>query len=276
MRAKGQWEIRTDTDKISKAGHYSPPVVLLADERTMAAMGAFRSLRRSESERLLYCSTVLTASTATLLIGLQVVGVRVSALNAVSVYLLLTLLASSSFGFRAGFIAAAASTVVINFFFLDPIFGLRMSETQHIASLPVFFIVAAIGATLRQEAFRTYREPRRQASENDVLDLGSLRVDVANHLVFVDDREVHLTPTEFKLLRCFVSNVGRVLQPQTILEDVWGKAYTSDVRILRTYINQLRVKLNDRSASPRFIRTEPGFGYRFLAPAEESIPSILE
>src|SRR5713226_8179834 len=101
----------------------------------MAAMGAFRSLRRNDPELLLYCSTVLTATAATLLIGFQLAGVRVSALNAVSVYLLLTLLASSSFGFRAGFLVAAGSTVVINFFFLDPIFGLGVSETQHIASV---------------------------------------------------------------------------------------------------------------------------------------------
>ena len=235
-------------------------------------MGLLRNLRRSEPELVLYWSTGIGAGAAALLIALQLAGIYVSELNAVSVYLLLTLLVSTCFGFRAG-IVAAASALIINFFFLEPIFGMRVSETQHLASVPVFFIVAAIGGTLRGGAQRTHLESHG-APRNFVESFGSLRVDFSNHLVFVDDGEVHLTPTEFKLLRCLASNPGRVLQPHTILEDVWGKAYTSDVRILRTYINQLRAKLGDRSANPRFIRTEPGFGYRFLTPAQESAVTL--
>ncbi|MEO8457112.1 MAG: winged helix-turn-helix domain-containing protein [Chloroflexota bacterium] len=238
-------------------------------------MGVFRNIRQSEPDLLLIAGTALTASTATFLIGLQLAGVRVSAINAVSVYLLLTLLAASRFGYRAGFAVAAASTVLLNFFFVEPIFGLHMSEKQHLASLPIFFIVAAVGAMFRREVSRTQPRPAMQTASSDVLDLGALRMNIANHLVFVDNREVHLTPTEFKLLTCLATNAGKVLQRQTLLESVWGKAYTDDVRILRTYINQLRAKLGDRSASPRFIRTEPGFGYRFLAPSE-STTSPLE
>jgi DNA-binding winged helix-turn-helix (wHTH) protein len=223
-------------------------------------------IRRADTTNFLQLSTIVTAGAATILIALQIAGVRISPVNGFAAYLLLTLLAACSFGYRTGIAVAAVSTVLLNFFFFEPLFGLTMSESQHIASLPVLFITAAIGGSLHQELSKGGRSA--VTSTANVLELGDLRIDSANHLVFVDGQEVHLTPTEFRLLDFFAANVGKVLRPQAILENVWGHEYASDVRILRTYINQLRTKLNDTPACPRFIRTEAGFGYRFLEPAD--------
>ena len=97
-----------------------------------------------------------------------------------------------------------------------------------------------------------------------VFDAGSVKVDLASHQVFIEGEEVRLSPTEFELLRFFVENAGRVLRHDAILTRIWGEEYSSDTQILRTYIKQLRSKLKDDSTDPRFIRTEPGLGYRFL------------
>ena len=97
---------------------------------------------------------------------------------------------------------------------------------------------------------------------------GSLWIDYERRRVFLEGTEVRLTPTEFSLLRLLTENAGRVLRHPAILQAIWGPGYESDTQILRTFINQLRMKLNDPRQNPRFIRTEPGVGYRFLIPGE--------
>jgi two-component system KDP operon response regulator KdpE len=94
---------------------------------------------------------------------------------------------------------------------------------------------------------------------------GPLSLDPTTRLVLLHGEELHLTPTEFNLLRLLMANAGRVLRHTTILTTVWGEEYIEDTAILRTYINQLRNKLADEPAWPRFIRTEPGIGYRFIS-----------
>ena len=81
--------------------------------------------------------------------------------------------------------------------------------------------------------------------------------------VRLDGDEVHLTPTEYSLLKYLATNAGKVLTHPMILRAVWGAEYADDTHVLRTYINQLRAKLGDDPAAPRFIRTDPGVGYRF-------------
>lgn len=97
--------------------------------------------------------------------------------------------------------------------------------------------------------------------------LADLLIDLERRLVTVGGKEVHLTPTEYSLLKYLATNAGRVLTHPMILRAVWGAEYTEDTHILRTYINQLRSKLGDDPSRPRFIRTDPGVGYRFLDPA---------
>jgi two-component system KDP operon response regulator KdpE len=100
--------------------------------------------------------------------------------------------------------------------------------------------------------------------------VGDLVIDLEKRAVLLAGTEVRLTPTEYTLLKYLATNAGKVLTHPMILRAVWGAEYASDPHILRTYINQLRAKLQDDASAPRFIRTDPGVGYRFVEPDAES------
>ena len=85
-----------------------------------------------------------------------------------------------------------------------------------------------------------------------------LELDLAAHTVRVDGEEVHLTPIEFNLLRTLAVNRGRLLTHRALLIEVWGPEYADDVQVLRVHIANLR-----RKVGARYIRTDPGVGYRF-------------
>jgi two-component system KDP operon response regulator KdpE len=97
---------------------------------------------------------------------------------------------------------------------------------------------------------------------------GDLRIDLERRHVSVAEREVHLTPTEYSLLKYLATHSGKVLTHPMILRAVWGAEYADDTAILRTYIAQLRDKL-DPEAPARYVQTEPRIGYRFLPSDEE-------
>ena len=94
--------------------------------------------------------------------------------------------------------------------------------------------------------------------------VGELRVDLAGRLVFVADAEVHLTPIEYNLLATLVKHAGKVLTHRQLLNAVWGPDYGYEAHYLRVYMAQLRRKLERDPANPRYLRTEPGVGYRLL------------
>jgi two-component system KDP operon response regulator KdpE len=103
------------------------------------------------------------------------------------------------------------------------------------------------------------------AGEGDgepVFQSGPLMVDRVRRQVFVDDEEVHLTPTEYKLLLTLVKHAGRVRTHQQLLQDVWGAGYAGQVHSLRVYMAQLRHKLEPDPNRPRLLLTEPSVGYR--------------
>jgi two-component system KDP operon response regulator KdpE len=99
---------------------------------------------------------------------------------------------------------------------------------------------------------------------------GDLTIDVERREVRAAGRVLHLTPTEYDLLKYLAVNAGRVLTHSMILSAVWGNGYTGDVAVLRTYINQLRSKLDDDATAGRYIRTDAGIGYRFVDSDEAS------
>lgn len=92
-------------------------------------------------------------------------------------------------------------------------------------------------------------------------------VDYAARRVLVSGREVHLTPTEFSVLRLLTTNAGRVLVQDELLRQVWGPGYEGDGELLRTTIGRLRHKIEPSARRPAYILTERGIGYRFTAPA---------
>jgi two-component system KDP operon response regulator KdpE len=92
----------------------------------------------------------------------------------------------------------------------------------------------------------------------------SLDVDLAAHRVTLDGADVHLTPTEFKLLARLVRSAGQVVTHRQLLADVWGPECTEQTHYLRLYMAQLRAKLEADPADPRLLLTEPGVGYRVI------------
>lgn len=91
-----------------------------------------------------------------------------------------------------------------------------------------------------------------------------LTVDYNKGLVFVDGEEVHLTPTEYKLLRLLIANRGKVLTHNYILNQIWGYCDNGDAKSLRVFMAGLRRKIERDTANPRFILTQVGIGYRFI------------
>ncbi len=94
--------------------------------------------------------------------------------------------------------------------------------------------------------------------------VGELRVDLARRQVWVGGAEVRLTPIEYRLLAMLVQHAGRVVTHRQLLREVWGPAQTEQTHYLRVYLANLRRKLEADPARPRFLRTEPGVGYRLL------------
>jgi two-component system, OmpR family, KDP operon response regulator KdpE len=103
-------------------------------------------------------------------------------------------------------------------------------------------------------------------SDDSFIDVGDLRIDLARRLVFVGQREVHLTPTEYKLFSMLMRNAGRVITHRQLLEEAWGPPYANETQYLRVYMANLRQKLEKDSARPRYLLNEPGVGYRLRAP----------
>lgn len=100
---------------------------------------------------------------------------------------------------------------------------------------------------------------------DDVIELGSLSVDVAGGRVTKDGSEIPLSAMEFKLLLEFVTSPGKVLNRETLLRRVWDYDYLGDSRLVDMAIKRLRDKVEDDPASPRLIATVRGLGYRFEA-----------
>ncbi len=110
---------------------------------------------------------------------------------------------------------------------------------------------------------------QRAGRQEPVFSLHDLRVDLARRQVFLADREIHLTPIEYKLLITLVRHAGRVITHRQLLTEVWGAAHANEVQYLRVYMTQLRHKLEADPARPQFLMNEPGIGYRLKYDPEE-------
>jgi two-component system KDP operon response regulator KdpE len=116
-------------------------------------------------------------------------------------------------------------------------------------------LIARLEAALR----RVTPEPEEQ-----LIVVNGLRVDLGSRSVRNDQGEVHLTPIEYDLLRVLLQNRGRLMTHRALLTEVWGPGYESDTHTLRTHIANLRRKI-EPDLRRRYIRTDPGVGYRFAA-----------
>jgi two-component system KDP operon response regulator KdpE len=116
-------------------------------------------------------------------------------------------------------------------------------------------LIARLNAVLRRAVPRDESEP--------VVAAGGLEFDLMAHELRRDGEPVHLTPTEFDLLRTLMRNRGRLMTHGALLTEVWGPAYASDTQTLRVHVANLRRKIEPDPGAPRYITTDPGVGYRF-------------
>ncbi|MBA4371283.1 MAG: DNA-binding response regulator [Thermodesulfovibrio sp.] len=108
------------------------------------------------------------------------------------------------------------------------------------------------------------RHLSRQQTGGDepVFVLANLKVDFSKRQVFIDEKEVHVTPIEYKLLATLIRHAGKVITHSQLMKEVWGPGYADQTHYLRIYMAQIRHKLEADPARPRFFINEPGIGYR--------------
>jgi two-component system KDP operon response regulator KdpE len=107
---------------------------------------------------------------------------------------------------------------------------------------------------------------RGTPTSRPVIDVGDLRVDLEKRLVTMAGEPVSLTPIEYDLLRLFAANEGKLLTHPAILRAIWGPAYGEESNYLHVYVSHLRRKIEPDPARPRYLLTQPGVGYRLVAP----------
>ena len=150
------------------------------------------------------------------------------------------------------------------------ILSVRQAEAEKVAALDAGandYVVKPFG--IAELLARVRALLRRSGQGGDGADpseivVGDLTVDLARHEVRMAGAPVKLTRKEFDLLRVLALHAGRILTHGQLLREVWGKAHEGDTQYLRVFVSQLRHKLNDDPAAPKYILNEPGVGYRML------------
>jgi two-component system KDP operon response regulator KdpE len=145
---------------------------------------------------------------------------------------------------------------------MDKVKGLELGADDYVTKpFNHLELMARVKAVLRR------LEMPAPASRAPSFKAGDLEVDFAKQEARLQGARLDLTPTEYKLLYHLVRNAGHTLEHGTLLAKVWGREYVDEVDYIRVYIRRLRDKLGDSPDAPRYIQTERGLGYRFIAPS---------
>lgn len=126
------------------------------------------------------------------------------------------------------------------------------------------FSIDELLARLRVALRRVRAEGEKLGEESSTYQNGDLKIDYIAGCVYVEGKEVHLTPIEYKLLCLLAKNTGKVLTHNYILKEVWGSTLASDTPSLRVFMATLRKKIEENPAQPRYIQPHIGVGYRML------------
>jgi two-component system KDP operon response regulator KdpE len=124
-------------------------------------------------------------------------------------------------------------------------------------------LTARIRSALRRSRAST-------AQTDELISIGDVELHPARRLVLKSGEPVHLTPKEFDLLHYLMSHAGLPITHSRLLHVVWGSEYANQVEYLRTFVRQLRKKLEDDAGNPRYLLTDSHVGYRFIDPAQAS------
>ena len=146
----------------------------------------------------------------------------------------------------------------------DIVRGLQLGADDYIAKpfRPIEFM-ARIQSVLRRTQTTPYDGGDEKPFQHD-----GLLVDFTRHEVFLGEKQVKLTPTEYQLLYHLAKNAGKVMTHRTLLGRVWGREYLEETNYLKVHIKHLRQKLEDDPADPRYILTERTVGYKFVKAAK--------
>ncbi len=146
----------------------------------------------------------------------------------------------------------------------DKVRGLDLGADDYLTKpFSVEELLARVRAVLRRAQFTANEHAHAMTTK---ITIGALAVDLAQHLVTMDDREVVLTPIEYRILAYLAQNAGRVLTQDLLLEHVWGAEYAGESHMLQVNVNRLRRKLETDPAHPRYILTKVGIGYMLITP----------
>lgn len=146
------------------------------------------------------------------------------------------------------------------------VLSVRDGETEKIAALDAGandyvtkpFATGELLARLRA-LLRSSKPGKADAAQ---LKFGPLLIDLAKHVISVDNKEVKLTKKEFEVLAFLGKHAGRLVTHGQLLSTIWGPAHLEDTHYLRVAIGHIREKIGDDAVSPQYILTEPGIGYR--------------
>ncbi len=154
------------------------------------------------------------------------------------------------------------------------VLSVRTSEAEKVATLDMGAIDYVEKPFSVNELLARIRRATNTGSiisrQNIIYDDNYLKIDQESHKVYLDSQLVTLTKKEWAVLIRLMDSPGRLVTQTSLLQEVWGKSHLEDTQYLRNIILKLRQKLKDDAASPRYLETEPGIGYRFIGSTEST------